>query len=115
MSRDIDSGSCIILMSLKGHKLNCALRFVFEAILVGLRLTKEMMARNIEIKINSQLVINQINWTFTAKDKTMAAYLTEAIKFFIALTRLNSSKFLERKTSKQILCQYLQAQKKRSF
>lgn len=78
-----------IILSEEGHKLNCALKFAFkvtkyevkcEALLMGFRLVKEMQARRIEIKSDSQLVINQINDTFAAKDKIMVVYLAEATK-----------------------------------
>lgn len=52
----------------------------YEALLVGLWLAKEMHARNIEIKSDSQLVVNQVNETFTTKGKKMIVYLTEAIR-----------------------------------
>lgn len=41
----------------------------YEALLAGLWLAKEMHARNIEIKSDLQLIVNQLNETFTAKGK----------------------------------------------
>ncbi|CAL8990767.1 unnamed protein product [Prunus brigantina] len=64
--------------------LEYALRFKFhasnneaeyEALLAGLRLAKEMGARQIQIFSDSQLVVHQVNQNFIAKDVSMTAYL----------------------------------------
>ncbi|XP_022843135.1 uncharacterized protein LOC111366655 [Olea europaea var. sylvestris] len=77
-------GAGIVLESPKGHKLNCAVRFSFkalnnvaeyEALLAGLRLTKEMQVKRLLANNNSQLVVSQVNGNFAAKDSSMAAYL----------------------------------------
>ncbi|XP_008222401.1 PREDICTED: uncharacterized protein LOC103322272 [Prunus mume] len=47
----------------------------YEALLAGLRLAKEMSARQIQIFSDSQLVVHQVNQDFTAKDVSMTAYL----------------------------------------
>jgi len=58
-----------MLISLKSHRIFCALRFSFpvtnneaeyEALLAGLRLAKEVRAEALIVFSDSQLVINQI-------------------------------------------------------
>ena len=64
---DTRSGAGIMLISLEEHKLHCVFCFGFkesnneaeyEALIVGLRLAKELQARNIQIYSDSQLVVN---------------------------------------------------------
>lgn len=65
-----------MLVSLKEHKLNCAMRFDFkasnnvveyEALLASLRLSKEMQVRKLVVNSDSQLIMSQVNSNFTAK------------------------------------------------
>ncbi|XP_022866582.1 uncharacterized protein LOC111386359 [Olea europaea var. sylvestris] len=83
-SGEAGSGARIVLKSPEGHKLNCAVRFSFkvsnnaaeyEALLVGLRLVKEMQVRRLLASSDSQLVVSQVNGNFTTKDSSMVAYL----------------------------------------
>ncbi|KAI5335078.1 hypothetical protein L3X38_025211 [Prunus dulcis] len=80
-------GAGLVLISPDKVTLEYALRFNFqasnneaeyEALLAGLRLAKEMDARQIQIFSNSQLVVHQVNQDFTAKDASMTAYLQHA-------------------------------------
>ena len=57
----------MMLISPEGHKIHCAIRFVFkasnnkaeyEALITGLRLVCELQARNVKIFSDSQLVVN---------------------------------------------------------
>ncbi|XP_021808608.1 uncharacterized protein LOC110752301 [Prunus avium] len=50
----------------------------YEALLAGLRLAKDMGAKQLKICIDSQLIVNQVLIKFKAKDTSMAAYLTHA-------------------------------------
>ncbi|CAL8995976.1 unnamed protein product [Prunus brigantina] len=77
-------GAGLVLISPDKVVLEYALRFKFhasnneaeyEALLAGLRLAKEMGARQIQIFSDSQLVVHQVNQDFTAKDVSMTAYL----------------------------------------
>ncbi|CAL9018618.1 unnamed protein product, partial [Prunus brigantina] len=70
-------GAGLVLISPDKVVLEYALRFKFhasnneaeyEALLAGLRLAKEMGARQIQIFSDSQLVVHQVNQDFTAKD-----------------------------------------------
>ncbi|KAI5311704.1 hypothetical protein L3X38_040877 [Prunus dulcis] len=80
-------GAGLVLVSPDKVTLEYALRFNFqasnneaeyEALLAGLRLAKEMDARQIQIFSDSQLVVHQVNQDFTAKDASMTAYLQHA-------------------------------------
>lgn len=57
----------MILLSLKGYKLNCAMRLEFKAsnnvaqykaILAGLRLAKEMLVKRLLVNSDSQQVVS---------------------------------------------------------
>ncbi|KAI5351623.1 hypothetical protein L3X38_004514 [Prunus dulcis] len=80
-------GAGLVLISPDKVALEYTLRFKFqasnneaeyEALLAGLRLAKEMDARQIQIFSDSQLVVHQVNQEFTAKDASMTAYLQHA-------------------------------------
>ncbi|KAI5337294.1 hypothetical protein L3X38_016565 [Prunus dulcis] len=80
-------GAGLVLIFPDKVALEYALRFKFqasnneaeyEALLAGLRLTKEMDAKQIQIFSDSQLVVHQVNQDFTAKDAYMMAYLQHA-------------------------------------
>ncbi|XP_020422651.1 uncharacterized protein LOC109949950 [Prunus persica] len=80
-------GAGLVLISPDKVALEYALRFKFqasnneaeyEALIAGLRLAKEMDARQIQIFSDSQLVVHQVNQDFTAKDPSMTAYLQHA-------------------------------------
>ncbi|KAI5327243.1 hypothetical protein L3X38_026639 [Prunus dulcis] len=80
-------GAGLVLVSLDKVALEYAIRFNFqasnneaeyEALLAGLRLAKEMDARQIQIFSDSQLVVHQVIQDFTAKDASMTAYLQHA-------------------------------------
>ncbi|VVA40725.1 PREDICTED: rve domain-containing, partial [Prunus dulcis] len=80
-------GAGLVLISPDKVALEYALRFKFqasnneaeyEALLAGLRLAKEMDAKQIQIFSDSQLVVHQVNQDFTAKDASMTAYLQHA-------------------------------------
>ena len=75
-SNDTGSEVGIMLISLEGHKIHCALRFRFkasnneakyEAFIAELCLAKELQARNIQIYSDFQLVVNQVNDIYLAR------------------------------------------------
>ncbi|KAI5337618.1 hypothetical protein L3X38_016889 [Prunus dulcis] len=77
-------GAGLVLISPDKVALEYALRFKFqasnneaeyEALLAGLRLAKEIDAKQIQIFSDSQLIVHQVNQDFTAKDASMTAYL----------------------------------------
>ncbi|KFK39802.1 hypothetical protein AALP_AA3G290100, partial [Arabis alpina] len=78
------SGIGILLVSPTGDVLEQSFRLGFrasnneaewEALIAGLRLAKEMGARRIHAFSDSQLVTNQLNHEYDARDDRMSAYL----------------------------------------
>lgn len=78
------TGARVVLVSPEKHKLNCAMRFDFkatnnaieyEALLIRLRLAREMQVKRLLINNDSHLVVSQVNVNFSVKDKDMSAYL----------------------------------------
>ena len=47
----------------------------YEALIVGLNLAKDMGIKKLDIRSNSQLVVNQLLGTYQVKDLKMASYL----------------------------------------
>ena len=83
-SNDYGAGVGLMLVSVKEHKITCALRFDFkasnneadyEALLTGLRLAKGLKAGNIQIFNDSQLVVKQVTEEYQARREKMAVYL----------------------------------------
>ena len=77
----------MILITPKGHRFHCAIRFDFitsnneaeyEALLAGLRLAKDMNIKALDVYSDSQLVVNQILGEYQARGLKMVAYLNKA-------------------------------------
>ncbi|GKA28491.1 reverse transcriptase domain-containing protein [Tanacetum coccineum] len=47
----------------------------YKALIVGLRIAEEMGVRNLQANVDSRLVANQVNGTYTAKEADMIRYL----------------------------------------
>ena len=89
------SGTGIVLESPMGEKVRYALRLQFpasnnkaeyEALIVGLRLAREMGLQQVRVYSDSQLVVNQVRRDYQAKGKNIATYLKavrEQLKSFI--------------------------------
>src|SRR5664279_5147434 len=83
-SRQLEgSGAGVVLTSPKGDKLryvlqihfNCTNNFAeYEALLLGLRVAKEMNITRIRCLGDSDLVAQQVSGTWDSKDTNMAAY-----------------------------------------
>lgn len=78
--------------------LNCTVMFGFkatnnaaeyEALLVGLRLAREMQVKRLIINFDFQLVVSQVNGNFLAKDKSKSAYLKRVMEFIHPSKRSN--------------------------
>ncbi|GJX31826.1 reverse transcriptase domain-containing protein [Tanacetum coccineum] len=74
----------LILTSPEGMEFTYALRFRFdatnnkaeyEALIAGLRITKQMGVKNLQANAGSRLVANQVNGTYVAKEADMIRYL----------------------------------------
>ena len=84
MSNARGSGVGIVLISLKGVKLEKSLRLGFwasnneaeyEAFIAGLWAAKKLRAEEVEMFSNLRLVVSQIDGSFKAKDHHMSYYL----------------------------------------
>ncbi|GKB07085.1 reverse transcriptase domain-containing protein [Tanacetum coccineum] len=82
----------LILVSLEGKEYTYALRFEFEttnneaeyeALLAGLRITNEMKVQELTIFLDSQLVANQVNRLFEARQTIIKQYLEKAKKLLV--------------------------------
>ncbi|GKB09071.1 reverse transcriptase domain-containing protein [Tanacetum coccineum] len=74
----------LILINPEGMEFTYALRFRFdatnneaeyEALIVVLRIAKQMGVRNLQANVDSRLVANQVNGTYVAKEVDMIRYL----------------------------------------
>ncbi|GJY39045.1 reverse transcriptase domain-containing protein [Tanacetum coccineum] len=136
-----DGSSCadgfgvgLILTNPEGAEFTYALRFRFEAtnnkaeyeaLIAGLRITKEIGVRNPQANVDSRLVANQVNRTYTTKEADMIQYLEKVrtlangFRMFLikqvprsenikadALSKITSTSFAHR--SKQVLVKELQ-------
>ncbi|GJR22380.1 reverse transcriptase domain-containing protein [Tanacetum coccineum] len=77
-------GAGVILTDPDGVEFTYALRFQFEAtnneaeyeaLIAGLRIAEIMGVKNLEVNVDSKLVINQVNGTYIAKETDMIKYL----------------------------------------
>ena len=66
----------MMLISLKGHKIHCAIRFGFKALnneaeyeaqIAGLCLARELQFHDVKTFSESQLVVNQVNDIYLAR------------------------------------------------
>ncbi|XP_043705449.1 uncharacterized protein LOC122655311 [Telopea speciosissima] len=79
-------GASLILTRPGGFLVPYALRFEFQttnngakykALIVGLNLAKSLVVRSITVHCDSQLVVNQVNGEYEAKEPRMAQYLSK--------------------------------------
>ncbi|GJR17056.1 reverse transcriptase domain-containing protein [Tanacetum coccineum] len=84
-------GAGLILTNLKGTEFTYALRFRFdatnneaeyEALIAGLRITKQMGVKNLQANVDSRLVTNKVNGSNIAKEPSMIQYL-EKVKVLV--------------------------------
>ena len=70
--------------------MHCTLRFGFkasnneveyEALIAGVKLSKEMKVKSLEVFSDSQLIVCQITNKYQAQEEKMAAYLQKAREF----------------------------------
>ncbi|XP_074352022.1 uncharacterized protein LOC141691181 [Apium graveolens] len=78
------AGEGIVLVSPEGHHLMSAIHFKFyatnndaeyEVLINGLKITLEMGVRNLIVKSDSELVVNQVNGGFQARAPRTELYL----------------------------------------
>ncbi|GAU29444.1 hypothetical protein TSUD_150140 [Trifolium subterraneum] len=74
------SGAGVVLEWHEGVLIEQSLRFAFnqagyEALIAGMKLTKEMEVQELKVQSDSQLVANQVSGEFQTKDPQLAKYL----------------------------------------
>ncbi|GJR37035.1 reverse transcriptase domain-containing protein [Tanacetum coccineum] len=80
------SGAGLILTNPEGAEFTYAMRFRFdatnneaeyEALIAGLRIAEKMGIKNLQAKVDSKLVANQVNGSYIAKESGMVQYLNK--------------------------------------
>lgn len=83
------SGVGVVVECLRGSKIIYCIKMGFpssnneaeyETLIVGLQATENLGAEWVRLKTDSQLIANQFNGSFTAKEVYMARYLTKVKK-----------------------------------
>ncbi|KAL0452984.1 UNVERIFIED_CONTAM: hypothetical protein Slati_1276500 [Sesamum latifolium] len=83
------SGAGVVITSPQGEDLEFTVKFGFkasnneaeyEALVIGMRMTHEADARHLLAYSDSQLIVNQIEGTFEAKEESMIQYLQQIIE-----------------------------------
>ena len=66
----------MMLISLELHKIHCGIHFgfkasnneaIYDALIAGLRLMRELLIQNVKIFSDFQLVVNQVNDIYLAR------------------------------------------------
>ncbi|XP_071714723.1 uncharacterized protein [Rutidosis leptorrhynchoides] len=92
------SGADLMLINPEGKEFTYALRFEFatnnneaeyEAILIGLRMAKELKILHLRAFVDSQLVANQIMGTFEVRQPTIQLFLTKAKELIESFKRFD--------------------------
>lgn len=88
-SSQLGCGAGLVLIDLKGIRMEYALKFDFpatnnkveyEALLIGLKLAREVGANKLTVYTDSQLVAGQVAGDMTVKDPGLAKYLEQVKK-----------------------------------
>nr|GEY34697.1 reverse transcriptase domain-containing protein [Tanacetum cinerariifolium] len=99
----------LILTNLEGVKFTYDLRFKFdatnnkaeyEALIVGLRIAEQMGVKNLQANVDSQVVANQVNETYVAKEADMIRCL-EKVKALTGSFKAFSIKQIPRSENKK--------------
>ncbi|GJR08301.1 reverse transcriptase domain-containing protein [Tanacetum coccineum] len=102
-------GAGVILTDPEGIEFTYALRFQFEAtnneaeyeaLIARLRIAEKIGVQNLEVKVDSKLVANQVNATYVAKETDMIKYL-EKVKALASTFRAFSIKQAPRSKNKK--------------
>ena len=93
-----------MLISSENHRISSSLRFTFrasnneaeyEALIVGLRLARELQVDSLQIFNDSKLVVSQISGEFHARDGRMASFL-EKVKAKLLNFSRHEVKYIDR-------------------
>nr|GEW10489.1 reverse transcriptase domain-containing protein [Tanacetum cinerariifolium] len=94
------SGARLILTSPDGVEFTYALRFQFtasnneaeyEALIAGLRIAARMGMKDVHVRVDSKLVVNQVLGTYAAKEHNMVKYLEIAKSLVSGFTTFSIS------------------------
>ncbi|GKD80011.1 reverse transcriptase domain-containing protein [Tanacetum coccineum] len=107
------SGAGLILTNPKGMEFTYALRFRFdatnneaeyEALIVGLKIAEKIGVENLQENVNSRLVANQVNGTFSLEECEMSQKKGRSASDRV-LSKITSTSFAH--LSKQVLVEEL--------
>ncbi|GJS69359.1 reverse transcriptase domain-containing protein [Tanacetum coccineum] len=102
-------GAGVIVTNPEGIEFTYALRFQFkatnneaeyEALIAGLRIAEKMGVQNLQVNVDSKLVVDQVNRTYIAKETDMVKYL-EKVKTLAKAFREFSINQVPRKENKK--------------
>ena len=80
------AGAGVVLISPEGKTINYALKFLFratnneaenEAVIAGLQLCRGLEAKHVRLRMDSQLVVNQILGEYEVRETSMQKYLAK--------------------------------------
>ncbi|GFZ06713.1 hypothetical protein Acr_18g0008830 [Actinidia rufa] len=100
-------GAGLVLQTSSGEQMEYAIRIGFkatnnkakyEALLAGLRVTTELGVESLDAYSDSQLIINQVQGDYLAKDFQLMAYLDEVNAMSTKIRDSKFAKFLEKRT-----------------
>ncbi|GJY13401.1 reverse transcriptase domain-containing protein [Tanacetum coccineum] len=103
------SGAGLILTNPEGVEFTYAMRFRFEAtnneaeyeaLIVGLRIAKQMGVKNLQANVDSRLVANQVNGSYVVNESGMVQYL-EKVKMLTSNFKEFSIKQVPRSENKK--------------
>ncbi|GJS37028.1 reverse transcriptase domain-containing protein [Tanacetum coccineum] len=103
------SGAGLIITNSEGMEFTYALRFRFDAtnneaeygaLIAGPKIAEQMGVKNLQANVDSQLVANQVNGTYVAKETDMVRYL-EKVKTLTSSFKAFSIKQVPRSENKK--------------
>jgi ribonuclease HI len=92
-----NSGAGVVVKPPEGQKLRYAIRMRFkatnneaeyEAVLAGLAIVIELGAQNVEIRSHSNMIVEQVNGEYEAKEERIQKYLAKVRELMAKLKQL---------------------------
>ena len=102
------AGLGLVLISPEGDIIQQAIKCGFkatnneaeyEALIAGLMLAKDMGIQKLDVRSNSQLVVNQLLGTYSARDAKMISYLSHVKKLQSSFDEFNITQVLRLENS----------------
>ncbi|GJS88294.1 reverse transcriptase domain-containing protein [Tanacetum coccineum] len=72
----------------------------YEALIAGLRIATQMGVRNLQVNVDSKLVVNQVLGTYGAKEENMIKYLEKVKSLISGFTQFSISQVPRSKNKK---------------